>query len=181
MRKQKELPFIQELLVTLAGDLLEGFEWSRDMHKMTMLTASEWYRLRRKQSRRQFEKSFRDALWRLKRQQCITTREQGNKLMVALTPKGCRRALREKLRRSERLPEGNFVLVFFDIPESEKNARELFRRILKESGFWQLQKSVWASDRAVFEHVQRFIKEYNVEEWMTVCATSKLFGTFLRK
>jgi len=179
--KQKELPFIQEVLVKMAGDFLQGIEWSEDMCKTGALIAPEWYAIRRHWHRRVFEQKLRNVFLRLKKQECIITKKQDNKRIIFLTPKGCGRALREQLRRCERLPDGHAVLVLFDIPEQQRTVRALIRRLLKESGFWQLQKSVWVSDRAVFDHVKRFIKDHKVEAWMTVCSAPELFGASLKK
>jgi CRISPR-associated endonuclease Cas2 len=39
--------------------------------------------------------------------------------------------------------DGRWFMVFFDVPEIQRNKREYLRRYLKELGFYQYQKSVY--------------------------------------
>lgn len=180
-QQSKKLPFIQEVLITIAADLADGYVFPLDLRRFGMGVTSEWYRIRQARRRENFESMLRNALRRLRKQGCITMKEQEKKLIATLTPKGWRRALRRQFRRSKQLPEGQQILVFFDIPESERTVRATFRRTLKEGGFRQVQKSVWASDRDVFDHLKRFIREYAAEQWITVCSTSDCFGARSKK
>ncbi len=49
-------------------------------------------------------------------------------------------------------------LVFFDIPEKHKKAREAFRRKLKDLGFVRLQDSVWVTPFPCEDEI-RFLRE----------------------
>lgn len=54
--------------------------------------------------------------------------------------------------------DGEWRLVIFDIPESQKKARWALRRKLKDLGFYQCQKSVWIHPFPCLEEIE-FLKE----------------------
>lgn len=91
--------------------------------------------------------SLRQAVYRLRKRGYVAIREQNGKTVIELTRAGNRIALKYrvedmKLSRPKRW-DGLWRLVFFDIPEKEKRAREVFRTKLNELGFYQIQKSVY--------------------------------------
>lgn len=66
---------------------------------------------------------------------------------IILTKNGKKWALRfdmDKMKIKKPLKwDGKWRIVFFDIPEKTRNARDAFRSKLRELGFYELQKSVF--------------------------------------
>lgn len=89
-----------------------------------------------------------DTFYNLKRQGLIQIEKKGKQIYISLTEKGKKKAgifqinnLKvEKPKKWDR----KWRVVIFDISELKKINREAFRGKLKELGFYQLQKSVWA-------------------------------------
>lgn len=70
--------------------------------------------------------------------------------------------------------DGKWRIVAFDIPEQKRIVRNLFRRNLKKWGFRPLQKSVWVSKRDVYQKLIDYIKNLELEEFITVIEAEKI-------
>lgn len=70
--------------------------------------------------------------------------------------------------------DGKWRIVIFDIPESKRVIRNLFRRNLKKWEFKNLQKSVWISKRDVYLKLVKYIEELNLSQWVLVIETDKI-------
>lgn len=84
----------------------------------------------------------------LKKRGLIEVTKRNKQLFVSLTKEGKNKAGRYrindlKIQRSGPW-DGLWRLAIFDIPQDQRYRRELFRGKIKELGFFQLQKSVWA-------------------------------------
>ena len=106
-----------------------------------------------------------------KRMRYVKFQEDGERLMVTLTDTGRQQLCRIALKHAQPLPEGRVVLVLFDIPVGVKCVRDMFRRILKQNGFWQLQQSVWCIDRDVRDILLTLTRGLNIDQWI-------IFGIF---
>lgn len=69
--------------------------------------------------------------------------------------------------------DGKWRIVVFDIPESKRLIRNLFRRNLKKWGFKHLQKSVWISKKNVTDQLFNYIKDLGIEKWVWVFESEK--------
>ncbi len=126
------------------------------------------YRKKRKEQAEDRRRKWQ-ALQRLRRQKYIRVRQEGDRIIVALTEKGRDTGLKWRMKTIDRkLSDGQRVYVVFDIPESVKYLRETLRRVLKESHFSMLQLSVWSTDRDVAEDVTIFVKSLQAEKWVHV-------------
>lgn len=120
----------------------------------------------------------RDAYWErkrllrairdLERQKLIATRKTGQRLLLALTDAGRTSLLKKQIQRAPRCTSNECVVVIFDIPETERHARSLFRRFLKECNFQQLQRSVWMCSRSVLPQIRQFIRDQKINTWVRV-------------
>jgi DNA-binding transcriptional regulator PaaX len=63
-------------------------------------------------------------------------------------------------------------VVFFDIPESNKSARDCLTRKLKDIGFLQLQKSAWIHPFPCHDEVAAIAEQYGVRKYVTFIDTS---------
>ncbi|MFH1766971.1 MAG: CRISPR-associated endonuclease Cas2, partial [Patescibacteria group bacterium] len=72
------------------------------------------------------------------------------------------------ITKSKMMPDGDFCLVVFDVPEDIRKVRWAFRRLLKKADFYQVQKSVWESDREVVEELRELVKQLKAEQYIRV-------------
>ena len=101
--------------------------------------------LARSQNRQFYMKS---ALTRLKEQGFVEFFERGGKKHLRLTDKGRARAFlyksgKDTIKKPWRW-DGKWRVVIFDIKETRRLARTLFRKQLQNLGFVRVQNSVWA-------------------------------------
>lgn len=89
-------------------------------------------------------------------------------LVFRLTDLGRDEALWIKMREEDEKWDGRWRLVFWDIPETRKNVRDLLRYKLKQLGFIKWQKSVWASKKNYTKELRNFIKSIGIEKWVLV-------------
>lgn len=102
-------------------------------------------------------------------------REQGlvefisdKELFLRLTDSGRDKALWKKMVLGNEKWDGKWRLVIWDVPEKRRLARDLLRYKLKQLGFKQWQRSVWASKVNCTELLRNFIKQTGIEDWVMV-------------
>lgn len=103
--------------------------------------------------RQQWEKAkkrgvLRATIRRLEKQQLVLWKEVDGELRLTLEEAGKKKILQYqietlRLRETARGWDGFWRVIIFDVPESQRAARDLLRKKLKELGFYQLQKSVF--------------------------------------
>lgn len=107
-------------------------------------------------------RSVYGELRRLKRQRLIDIQEKNGKTVVSITENGRKKLFAynfEEMRiKKPKKWDSKWRLVAFDIPEKQKNAREALRHKLKELGFLQIQKSIFAYPYSCREEIE-FIGE----------------------
>lgn len=129
------------LLLLLAGVSL-GFSRSpKGYFRILESVAREWKELNRRDIYRRVQEFYEDRLVG------FYENEDGTSTVI-ITDYGKQKALCYKLEdlkiKRPKYWNGKWYLVIFDIPEKMKRAREALRRKLKELGFVELQKSVFA-------------------------------------
>jgi len=102
------------------------------------------------------------------REQGLVELTSDKELVFRLTDRGRDKALWEKMKNSEDKWDGRWRLVIWDIPEKRRLARDLLRFKLKQLGFTQWQKSVWATKVNCTKLLRDFIKQIGVEDWVMV-------------
>ena len=98
-------------------------------------------------------KREREALRRLAEMQLIQLEKIAKTYEVNLTLIGAQELFRLKVLNSEMLPPHISCFVIFDIPERHRKLRNELRSFLRYAGFRCMQKSVWFSDRDVFDPI----------------------------
>lgn len=117
----------------------EVFELVEEVGKILMDTDEQ------RQKRRKVFKVLR----RLEKQKIIDLKRDGDKVFVYLKnkyhPKIIKYSIKSilNLKLKKKKWEKKWIIVFFDIPEEERNKREYLRNFLKEIGFYPYQKSVY--------------------------------------
>jgi len=88
-----------------------------------------------------------DTFYNLKRRGLIKLEKKNKQIYMSLTKEGMWQAGKYQTYDLEiKKPEKwdrKWRLIIFDIPEGFRIKRDIFRRKLKEVGFYQFQKSVW--------------------------------------
>lgn len=91
---------------------------------------------------------LRRTMHSLKRRGYLQEKVFGRTRGYVLTPKGKTKLLQLKLQEAsggKRLSGGQWLMAFFDVPESRKRERDILRTNLKLLGFEPVQKSVWVT------------------------------------
>lgn len=97
---------------------------------------------------------------------------------IRLTKKG-RKLLDEislsefKIIKSDKW-DSQWRLVSYDVPEIYKGSRNIFRKVLKNNGFYQIHKSLWVSPYDCKEEVAVFCKNLNMTKDVVVMTTDHL-------
>lgn len=97
----------------------------------------------KKVSKRKHSDVFRYLL----RRNLIICEREGVDMRISLTPEGKKAAGKYQIDELS-IPrplkwDGKWRIVMFDIPNTSTFVRDVFRRKLKEFGFYRLQKSIW--------------------------------------
>lgn len=90
---------------------------------------------------------------------------------LQITAKGHKRLERNELGKLDikKPPRWDQMwrLVFFDVPEDQRQGRVALTRKLKELGFYQLQKSAWIHPFPCREIIERICSFYDVDEFVS--------------
>lgn len=121
-------------------------------------------------------KKAQELFHRLKIKGYIEMEKRGKKAEYILTDKGRLKILKHKISYCKLLPKGEFVMVIFDIPESQRHLRDEFRWTLKRNKFIQVQLSVWASQQRVYKEIKDLVFELGLEKWVTIFYAHDLSG-----
>ena len=142
MAKYMYSPTKQKILFLLASGLVVGLSSSPHAYwQIAKILPKALKEINRK--------TFRRILKEFKHERLVDFRdEKDGTVSIVISELGEKLALRYQpeqmtIKRPSRWDK-KWRLVIFDIPERFKNAREALRKKLKELGFVELQKSVWA-------------------------------------
>ena len=116
----------------------------------------------KKKRRTQFEK----LVDHLKRRGYLKPKKAKTESGMIITPKGIEKILRikRKIRPYPKRPDKKWIMVLFDIPETERELRDELRDKLWTLGFQSLQKSVWICPYDVLHELKSFIERKNLAE-----------------
>jgi CRISPR-associated endonuclease Cas2 len=95
------------------------------------------------------KKQIKKALYDLEKRQLIDIIEKDGQVKIYLQEKGKQKVITRSIKllldykKKEKKWDGRWFMVFFDVPEIEKQKREFLRKYLKKLGFYRYQKSVY--------------------------------------
>lgn len=157
-------------------ELADFLSWNRG----DWVAFERWLDLieRRENKKRQTVKrtSLRARLTRLIHRRAVESKKINGKILVRLSDDGWRAARVKKIQGITASCRNGYCIVTFDIPEKNRHSRNAFRSFLKQSGFEQLQRSVWVHRKDVTTIVAALIDELRIDQWVTV-AEGKLVAT----
>ncbi len=125
----------------------------------------EWDRIcsEAREKRRQKQRVIR-----LREKEMIKIEKKEGKMLARLSQEGERELLKRTMKERPRLGFDQECLVVYDFPTTARAGRDAFRNFLKQSGFEQVQKSVWKSTRDVFKDVLGFVEKANIHDWVKI-------------
>ncbi|HVZ11844.1 MAG TPA: hypothetical protein VG965_02335 [Patescibacteria group bacterium] len=130
--------------------ILDSFSYSSQMRSIRGLPAHK-------------DPTILETIRRLRRRGFIEREtNQDGKVILRLTEIG-----RDYLGHEEEW-DGVFRIVIWDVPESKRRIRNLFRRRLREWDFKIWQKSVWISKRNVTNQMRNLIAELEMGKYIAI-------------
>jgi|GEM_PF-705112 len=132
-------------------------------------------KIRQRQKRKSYEEYRK--LWRtfnlLKQKHNLEfIKEEDNYLVYGITENGKKKIKKfifDELRvNAPKNWDGNWRLIIFDIPETQRRIRDSLRRKLEDLNFYQCQKSVWIHPFPCTEEIE-FLKDFfNIKPFVKV-------------
>lgn len=170
----KKIKLAKEILLSILDSSSEFCElfWDARRYQKAMATGGREYVAAIKSSAER--KRLRDELIQLKKRKFLEQKKIGGKLVFCLTDKGRMAALRHKMTENKKILSNGYCIVIFDVPESERRIRNFFRSFLKESGFKQLQKSVWFTKNDISDDVVQLVRSADAERWIRVISATSI-------
>ena len=133
----------------------------------------ELIKLRKKYGDRVVDKSLNKIV----KDRFIKVINKNGKTTLQITEKGKVRLVNfniDTIRINESNWDGHWRFVIFDIPEKKRIARDVLREKLKEIGFIQIQKSVWACPYECEEEIDFIASVYDVEPYVNYIIAKKI-------
>lgn len=139
----------------------------------------QWEKLRRRGR-------LQSTIKRLEEQKLVSWKERNGDLILTLTDKGKKKALKFNIDEMKiKIPnkwDGLFRVIVFDIPEKKREVRNIFRKKLKDLGFSQMQKSVFISRYECREEIDFLRHELEVAPFVNYILAKEISGiTFGKK
>lgn len=175
---KKVLKTPENIIFAFLGLCALGFELEYAARKYPSVLISEGLEgVSRREREREAYLQHR-LLMQLKRQKIIEERRLGNKLIYNLTLRGETELLKKKIKMINKVNKNskNKCIIIFDIPETQKTARELLRRFLKECGFIKLQRSVWCANNEALLHIRNFLASLQISKWVKILKVEEVIG-----
>jgi CRISPR-associated endonuclease Cas2 len=104
----------------------------------------------------------------------IRKKEKGGQVYYELTPSGIKKVKIYQLKElsfDNRGWDGNWRVVIFDIPESQRGSRDKARRLMKSLGFFSLQKSVFVTPYKCEKELDLLGKFFDINEYLETFLT----------
>lgn len=61
----------------------------------------------------------------------------------------------------------------FDVPETKRSSRDGFRKAIKNLGCKQIQKSLWATNKDIYNFIQIYAREFGIERYVISIISSQ--------
>lgn len=145
------------------------------------LAAKPFLEEKRKQEANEWKKfntwRLNYALKRLHKQKLVEISQTNNGYQVNITDKGKSRLLKydlDSIQLANTRWDGKWRIIIYDVTESKKESRSLFRNMLKKLHFLQLQKSVYLTPYKCKDEIEYIRQVCNIGEEVVVLTISGL-------
>lgn len=123
----------------------------------------------------EFEKELMRVVYYMDSRDYIARTGKNAEATLEICPKGIEKldqlSFTELLLRNDEKWDGMWRILTYDIPEEERSARDAVRRLVKELGMKQLQKSVWITPLPCAEEVKAIKDAYGVHKHISFIET----------
>lgn len=137
------------------------------------INGERWNRLKKRGQ-------LQSAIKRMEKQKLVSWSEKNGELTLTLMEKGKKKILKYNIDELEIKKSGKWnkkwKVIIFDVPERERAARDIFRRKLKEMGFYQLQKSVFVSKYECESEISFLSNSLEIAKYVTYIEASRIDG-----
>lgn len=117
---------------------------------------------------------------RLEKQKLVSWKEKDGELILTLTERGKKKVLSYKLEEMKiekpKKWDKHFRVIVFDIPENRREARNIFRKKLKDLGFHQLQKSVFVCPYECMNEIDFLRHELDIAKFVNYILAKEIQG-----
>lgn len=133
-----------------------------------------------KERRRLTRTQIRRSLEHLEKREILDLKKVDNEVLVNVKEKGRVLVLTYSikslldLKREEKKWNGKWYLVFFDVPEIQRNKRDYLRNFLKKIGFYCYQKSVYVFPFKCEEEIKLIKKIVEGAKYMKYVVAEKI-------
>lgn len=116
----------------------------------------------------------------LEKRKIIYIEEKDDKVFVHLDEKGEKKVFEHSIKmlldfkKKRKVWNGKWFLVFFDVPEAERNKRNYLRQYLKKIGFYQYQQSVYLFPYECEKEVEQIKKIVEGAKYMKYIVAEKI-------
>lgn len=121
---------------------------------------------------------FHREIKRLRKKEYVSLTKSPQGWLVRLTKKGGKRLKGMQIQNLKILPEpkwdGKWRLFIFDIPETQRSARNLIRKKIKELGLYNFQRSVFVYPFDCREELELLSNYYNLSKYTTYAEADKI-------
>ena len=127
----------------------------------------------KKMDKRAQERELRRVLYYMKKKQLIRSQDYDHGISItALGRKRLQRVEIDSLTIAKpKKWDKKWRIVFFDIPESQKNGRDALTRKLKDLGFYQLQRSVLVHPYPCLNELTAVTHAYGINRFVSIIET----------
>lgn len=168
--KKKTKVQLKNKLLNITADLLEHLYFIGGDTLSAALSKKEAYKIFNSNYYHKYtETPFTKWLDRLRNEGYVTYKHGSNSFEFTTKTK-------IKLAKliGEKLPEQEVYSFFsFDIPETMRDNRNGFRHSIKNLGCKQVQKSLWVTNKDIYDLVQAFALEFGVEQYLISIISAK--------
>lgn len=134
------------------------------------------FKMRRNEEREKAGKDFHKLIHNLKQNGYLKTLRAKGESTTVLTSKGWDKifTIKMKLMDKKIRKDGKWQMILFDIPETKRKDRDLFRKGLQYLGYKRLQKSIWVCNYDTLEETKELIKRYKLKPFVDLLLVDKV-------
>lgn len=151
------------ILLLMSGVALSFNRSPGKYFKIIKETRREWRRINDRKLRRSIRALYKSKIVR-------EETDKDGKIKIILTEKGREKALSYRIFEMEiKKPDAwdkKWRIVVFDIPETQKLKRDIFRMHLRNLHFFELQKSVFVHPYECFDEIEYITEYYKLRRYV---------------
>lgn len=171
-----KIPFSEKFLWAVYSVMEELGEIVEVPMSMKDYLYHDAFKIRRGEEREKAKKDFYRLIYNLKQNGYLKTLRAKGGSTIMLTSKGWDKifTIKIKLKDKKSRKDGKWQMVLFDIPETKRKNRDLFRKGLQYLGYKKLQKSIWVCKYNTLEETKELIKRYKLEPFVDLLLVDKV-------